>query len=67
MDSLLSRLKPFGLRYKPEDIRQSLMRLELAYIFSRELGRYKHLVPLFQKMIQDQAPEELLQREVKEG
>ncbi len=66
MDSLLSRLKPFGLRYIPEDIRQSLMRLELAYIFSRELGRYKHRVPLFQKMIQDQAPEELLQREVKE-
>jgi hypothetical protein len=48
-------------------IRQSLMRLELAYIFYRERGHYRHRVPLFQAMIQDQAPEELLQREVTEG
>ncbi len=65
MDDLLARLKRFQLRYSPEDIRQSLMWLELAYIFRRRvLGRYQHRVPLFQKMIQDQAPEELLQRKV---
>ena len=56
MDDLLAQLKPFQLSYSPEDIRHSLMRLELAYIFSRELGRYQHRVPLFQKRVNRTRP-----------
>ena len=66
MDRLMGRLKPLKLQYSLEEIRQSLMRLELAFIFEREHGDYQHRVPLFRKMILDQAPEELLQREVAE-
>jgi hypothetical protein len=63
MERLMRLLRPLELPYSLEEIRQSLMRLELAYIFRREQGQYQHRVPLFKKIIQDQAPEELLQRE----
>jgi hypothetical protein len=64
MEELLVRLKPLELSYSSEEIRQSLTRLELAFIFQRKEGRYQFRVPLFRKMVLQQAPDELLQREV---
>ncbi|MGD2085323.1 MAG: hypothetical protein PVH61_03980 [Candidatus Aminicenantes bacterium] len=54
-----------GCSYEPEDVKQSLARLELAFILKRRRQSYFYCVPLFKKMIQQQDPEDLLKRELK--
>jgi hypothetical protein len=56
MEELLVRLKPLELSYSSEEIRQSLTRLELAFIFQRKEGRYQFRVPLFRKMSYSKRP-----------
>ncbi|MCP4105551.1 MAG: hypothetical protein GY749_08450 [Desulfobacteraceae bacterium] len=50
--------------YPPEMIRQSLARLELAFILKREKQNYTYCVPIFKKIILEQEPELLLAGEL---
>ncbi|MCP4347060.1 MAG: hypothetical protein GY795_16220 [Desulfobacterales bacterium] len=50
--------------YQPEMIKQSLARLELAFILKREKQNYTYCVPIFKKIILEQEPELLLAGEL---
>jgi len=58
-------LDSHGCSYEPEAVKQSLARLELAFILKRQKQSYFYCVPLFKKMFQQQNPEDLLNRELK--
>lgn len=62
---LMQILDSHGCTYEPEAVKQSLARLELAFILKRQKQGYLYCVPLFKKMIQQQDPEDLLKRELK--
>ena len=51
--------------YQPEQLRESLARLELAFILGRQQNRYSYRVPLFRKMIRSQEPERFLALELR--
>jgi hypothetical protein len=50
--------------YDPEQLKQSLARLELAFIIQQYEDYYTFCVPLFTQMLQTQAPQLLLEREL---
>ncbi len=50
---------------EPESVRESLQRLELAFILAREKDRYSFRVPLFKKMILQLDPERMLELELR--
>ncbi len=62
---LMRILDKLAFRYEPEALHESLVRLELAFIFKREKQEYSYAVPLFKKMILDRDPEEMLSRELR--
>jgi hypothetical protein len=51
--------------YDPEQLRQSLARLELAFILAQHQQHYTFCVPLFRKMVQEQEPQRLLRDELR--
>ena len=61
---LMDNLDRLHVNYEAEQLRQSLQRLELAFIVGREQNRYFYRVPLFQRMIRNEEPERLLQNEI---
>ncbi|UCH98818.1 MAG: hypothetical protein JSV88_34105 [Candidatus Aminicenantes bacterium] len=63
--TLMNILETHGCSYEPEQVKQSLARLELAFILKREKQNYTYCVPLFKKMVQEQNPEVLLSGELK--
>ncbi len=52
-------------QYEPEEIKQSLARLELAFVLEQRKMKYAFRVPIFKKMIVEQGPEELLKMELR--
>ncbi|NIM14878.1 MAG: hypothetical protein GTN53_25910 [Candidatus Aminicenantes bacterium] len=62
---LMRFLESKGVSYEAEQVKQSLERLELAFILKREKQNYSYRVPLFKKMVRQQDPEDLLGRELK--
>jgi hypothetical protein len=62
---LMQVLDSHGCSYEPEAVKQSLARLELAFILKRKKQGYIYCVPLFKKMARQQNPEDLLNRELK--
>jgi len=66
-EDLVTLLESHGADFTPEEIRQSLARLELAFVLKREKGRYSFCVPLFVDIIREQGPEVLFRQELKAG
>jgi len=66
LEALLKQLTSCGLKYDPEHVRQSLKRLDLAFIIGRQKDRYDYKVPLF-KAIHQPGAEELLRREIEKA
>jgi hypothetical protein len=62
---LMRILDSYGCSCEPEAVKKSLARLELAFILKRQKQSYFYCVPLFKKMVQQQDPEDLLNRELK--
>jgi hypothetical protein len=60
----ITRLKTHGCQFEPEQIRQSLARLELAFILKRSQQQYHYCVPLFKDMVLSYDPELMLQEEI---
>lgn len=67
MTELWNLLKHLNFDYHPEAVKESLARLELAYILKREGDQYRYCIPLFVEMIKKQGPAEMLERELKTG
>ena len=59
---LMQWLDAFGLRYQPQQLAQSLLRLELAFILGNQDGRFAYRVPLFREMVRGLEPARSLQR-----
>lgn len=57
---LMQLLDDRGCRYDPEQLKLSLLRLELAFILGLEQGRYFFRVPLFRDMVRNAEPERSL-------
>lgn len=62
---LMRRLESEGLALEPETVRRSVMRLELAFVLSREGSTYAYQVPLQRELIQEQDPAASLRRELR--
>jgi hypothetical protein len=67
LPGLIKILETLGCTYEPELVKQSLARLELAFILKREKKNYTYRVPLFKKMVLDQDPAVLLPGELKKA
>jgi hypothetical protein len=67
MTELWNLLNQLNFDYHPEAVKESLARLELAYVLKREGDKYNYCIPLFVKMIKGQGPREMLERELKTG
>ncbi len=65
MADLLRILDAHHYPYDPEQLQQSLARLELAFILARRQQAYTFCVPLFTKLVQAQEPQQLLQQELR--
>lgn len=65
MTELWNLLNNLNFDYHPEAVKESLARLELAYILQRKEEKYSYCVPLFVEMIERQGPKEMLQGELK--
>ena len=50
--------------YQPEQLRESLQRLALAFVIERERDRYRYRVPLFRAMILEEEPASSLAQEI---
>jgi hypothetical protein len=50
---------------EPEEIKESLARMELAFILERKKQFYSYRVPILKNMILEQNPEALLESELK--
>jgi hypothetical protein len=64
---LMDRLDAVGLAFQPEQLQQSLLRLDLAFILGEQDGCFSYRVPLFRDMIRGLEPERSLQRLVGDG
>ncbi len=62
---LMDRLAARDFSYDPEALRRSLARLTLAFILKHSDDRYRYRVPLFKKRLLPQAPQKLLEAEIK--
>ncbi len=60
LTELWNLLNNLNFDYHPEAVKESLARLELAYILQREEEKYSYRVPLFVEMINRQGPAEML-------
>ncbi len=64
-----SRLVDFlaskNVSYEPEALRRSLARLVLAFVLERRGETYAYRVPIFKKMLLSQAPDKLLEGELR--
>ncbi|MGA1863653.1 MAG: hypothetical protein ACMUHX_01190, partial [bacterium] len=60
---LLRILDEHRCAYEAEHVKQSLARLELAFILSRANQHYTFCVPIFKNMVLEQEPELLLEKE----
>ena len=65
LKDLLGKLTAISLDFEPELLKQSLARLELAFILRRERNTFTYQVPLFWEMLLDDGPSELLAAELK--
>ena len=65
LTDLLHVLDENAFQYDPEQVKQSLSRLELAFILKRERQNYTFCVPLFKKIILEQEPSRLLLDELR--
>ena len=64
---LMRRLEELEFPYAVEELRRSLLRLELAFIFHHKDGQYGYQVPLFRHLRRQEEPDEQLRREVDEA
>ena len=64
LEDLMRLFDGLQYAYDPEQLKQSLARLELAFIIQQHQERYTFCVPLFTQMLQTQAPQLLLEREL---
>jgi hypothetical protein len=64
LEDLVRLLDGLQYAYDPEQLKQSLARLELAFIIQQHEEHYTFCVPLFIQMLQSQAPQLLLEREL---
>ncbi len=67
MTELWQLLTQLQVDSPPEAVKESLARLELAYVLKREGDWYRYCVPLFVEMIKKQGPREMLERELRRG
>jgi WD40 repeat protein len=65
MTELWTLLNNLKFDYHPEAVKESLARLELAFILNREEEKYSYCVPLFVEMINRQGPAEMLKGELR--
>jgi len=61
---LWQQLDALDFVYQPEQVNESLARLELAFILKREKDRYSYRVPLFYNLLKTQGTSEMLKREL---
>ncbi len=58
--ALIQFLDKYHYAYTPEQLKQSLTRLELAFIVRRQQNIYHYCVPLFRQMLMDWGKQELV-------
>jgi WD40 repeat protein len=51
LGALSRTLESHGCAYEPEQIKQSLSRLELSFVVAQKKGKYFYQVPLFRRMV----------------
>ena len=61
---LWQQLDALNFVYQPEQVNESLARLELAFILKREKDQYSYRVPLFYNLLKTQGTSEMLTREL---
>jgi WD40 repeat protein len=66
ISDVIDRLSHTNFKYEVEDLKQSLMRLELSFILVRKHQYYRYCVPVFKKIILESDPERMLEGEVVE-
>ncbi len=59
---LMDRLEALALPFQSEQLEQSLLRLDLAFILGEQDGRFCYRVPLFREMVRAREPERALRR-----
>ena len=64
---IMDRLEALGFSFQPQELEQSLLRLELAFILGEqkggeEKGRFYYRVPLYREMVRAREPERALRR-----
>jgi WD40 repeat protein len=60
LSDIFAILEQHKFRYEPEQVRQSLERLELGFVLKRGKQKYSFCVPLFKKLISEHEPEKML-------
>jgi WD40 repeat protein len=63
ISDVIDRLSHTNFKYEVEDLKQSLMRLELSFILVRKHQYYRYCVPVFKKIILESDPERMLEME----
>jgi hypothetical protein len=66
ISDVIDRLSHTSFKYEVEDLKQSLMRMELSFILIRKHQYYRYCVPVFKKIILESDPERMLEGEVVE-
>ena len=64
ISDVIDRLKNIQFSFEVEQLKQSLMRLELAFILVRKHQYYRYCVPVFKKIILESDPERMLEGEI---
>ena len=66
LSDLMTRLDQLGLLegFGPEQVKNSLLRLELAYVIGRKKDRYFFVVPILRDRIRTEDPEMMLRQEI---
>jgi AAA+ ATPase superfamily predicted ATPase len=57
LKELPALLKQHGFQFKLEDVKQALLRLELAFILRRKKSTYAYCIPLFVEINKEDAPQ----------
>ena len=65
IEGIMTFLDESGCRYEPQHLRESLLRLELAFVLKKDKGKgaWSFCVPLFVKMINEWNPKRILEAE----
>lgn len=53
-------LLALNMQVSPEAIKESLIRLELAFVLHREENRYRHQIPLLKNIVVAESPRDLI-------